>query len=219
MDPIEDTLLQARDDLAAAGDWLTAEQRLEAWQHTRESRSNELDARRRQALSPNSIPDQHSAGQTLSATAIDVVHRLASDSGRLTRSWADQAMTELGEETYTELVGVSAIASVVDVYAVAVGEVLVEVPDAISTSEPARVRPRAVGEVGAWVSQSVEESRANVSRSLSLVPITDRTWRSLVDVLYSRGEEFYELEWDRALNRAQVELLAARTTALLECFY
>ncbi len=219
MDPIEDTLLQARDDLAAAGDWLTAEQRLEAWQHTRESRSNELDARRRRALSPNSIPDQHSAGQTLSATAIDVVHRLASDSGRLTRSWADQAMTELGEETYTELVGVSAIASVVDVYAVAVGEVLVEVPGAISTSEPARVRPTTVGEVGAWVSQSIEGSRANVSRSLSLVPTTDRTWRSLVDVLYSRGEEFYELEWDRTLNRAQVELVAARTTSLLECFY
>jgi GH24 family phage-related lysozyme (muramidase) len=219
MDPIADTLLQAREDLAVAGDWLTAKQRLEVWRHTRESRSNELDARRREALSPYSIPDMHPAGQTLSTTAIDVVHRLASDSGRLTRSWADQAMTELGEETYTELVGVSAIASVVDVYAVAVGEALVQLPSPTSSSEPAKLRPTTVGDVGAWVSQSVEGARANVSRSLSLVPITDQTWRSLVDTLYSHGEEFYELEWDRALNRAQVELVAARTTSLLECFY
>ncbi len=219
MEPIADRLLQAREDLAAVGDWLAAEQRLEAWQHTRQSRSNELDARRRQALSPHSISDMHPAGQTLSATAIDVVHRLASDSGRLTRSWAEGAMTELGEEVYTELVGISAIASVVDVYAVAVGEALLQLPSPTSSSEPAKLRPTTVGDVGAWVSQSVEGSRANVSRSLSLVPTTDRTWRSLVDSLYSHGEEFYELEWDRALNRAQVELVAARTTSLLECFY
>lgn len=219
MDPIEDTLAQARIDLATAGDWLTAKQRLEAWDHIRDSQTNELDARRRKALSPYSIPDQHPASPTLGAAAVDVVHRLASDSGRLTRTWADQVMLELGEEEYTELVGVSAIASVVDVFSVATGATPAELPTPTVDNEPTRTRPAAVGEVGAWVSQTEETGRANVSRSLSLVPVTDKTWRSLVDRLYSHGDEFYELEWDRPLNRAQVELVAARTTSLLECFY
>jgi hypothetical protein len=53
---------------------------------------------------------------------------------------------------------------------------------------------------------------------LSLVPVTDATWRSLVVALYSR-DDFHELVWDRHLSRPQTELVAGRVTALLECFY
>jgi len=52
------------------------------------------------------------------------------------------------------------------------------------------------------------------------VPVTNRAWRGLSNGLYSRGEGFMDLRWDdRALNRPQAELVAARTTAELECFY
>jgi len=41
----------------------------------------------------------------------------------------------------------------------------------------------------------------------------------LVFAMYS-GHQFNEMVWaDRALTRPQVELLAARTSALNECFY
>ena len=84
---------------------------------------------------------------------------------------------------------------------------------------PARHRPSDVGDVGAWVHQTVGKNRANVSRALSLVPETDAAWRALVDSHYSRGNEFMSLRWSRALTRVQVEAVAARTTAELDCFY
>ena len=82
---------------------------------------------------------------------------------------------------------------------------------------PARDRPDDVGDVGAWVAQTTGETRANVSRTLSLVPITNEPWRQLVDSHYSRGAEFMAKQWDRALSRPQVEMIASRTTSLNEC--
>ena len=44
-------------------------------------------------------------------------------------------------------------------------------------------------------------------------------WMMLVFAMYA-GEGFDEMVWDdHALSRPQVELLAARTSALNECFY
>ncbi len=200
------------------GDWLTGAQRLEVWMSARDAQTNPLDLKRRQALSPNAVTGHHAAGETLSAVEVDVAHRVASDPGRLTSKWAQTSIAEIGEETYTEVVGVVAIAAVLDTYEVAMGQLPGE-PPASRDGTPAEIRPDGVGDVGAWVSQSLKKTRANVSRSLSLVPITDSQWRRLVDALYSHGSEFYDVTWNRALSRAQVELVAARTTSLLECFY
>ena len=58
-----------------------------------------------------------------------------------------------------------------------------------------------------------------MTRTLSLVPHTNLTWRRLVDSHYSRGPEFIDLSWHRPLSRPQAELVAARTTTFNECFY
>ncbi len=206
--------------LAQPGDWLTGAQRVAVWGEVRDAIANPLDQARRQALSPAAVHGTHSAtdnGQ-LSATAVEVVHRVASDPGRLTRQWANDAMAELGEEAYSELVGVTAMCTVLDQFRRAMGQPLRDLP-APQAGQPACVRPDDVGDVGAWVAQSAVKTRANVSRSLSLVPVTNGAWRTLVDSHYSRGHEFYQLRWNRPLIRPQVELLAARTTALHECFY
>jgi hypothetical protein len=197
---------------------LSGEQRLEVWAQVRDAHTNELDRARRQAISPFAVEGEHPATAHLPAMAVEVVHRVASDPGRLSRSWAEKVIAELGEETYTELVGVTAIATVVDTFDRVVGAELRPLPDP-EPGEPSRVRPDGVGDVGAWVSQRQEKGRANVSRTLSLVPETEGVWRALVDSHYSRGAEFLDLQWDRPLSRPQVELTAARTTALNECFY
>jgi hypothetical protein len=62
-------------------------------------------------------------------------------------------------------------------------------------------------------------TKANVSRTLSLVPVTNQAWRQLVDTHYSHGAEFMNLHWDFPLTRPQAELVATRSTALNECFY
>lgn len=204
--------------IAAAGDWLTGRQRVAAWSEFRDARTNPLDRDRKAALSPNAVAGSHGATADLSAEAVEVVHRVASDPGRLTRAWADSMIGELGEESYTELVGVTAIVSVLDRFSEAVAGTVPDLPEA-KPGEPARLRPDDVGDVGAWVAQSLRQPKANVSRTLSLVPVTNRIWRALVDSHYSRGDEFFEETWDRSLTRPQVELLAARTTALNECFY
>lgn len=218
----EAVLQPVRESAAAAiagpGDWLTGAQRVAVWAEARETATNPLDRARREALSPAAVDGVHEATELLPAAAVDVVHRVASDPGRLTRSWAEDIIAELGEETYTELIGVTAIAMVLDRFDQAMGRPLQPLPAAID-GEPARVRPDTVGDIGAWVAQSVEKMKANVSRSISLAPVTQAAFRTLVDRHYSRGMEFFDLVWDRNLSRPQVELTAARTTALNECFY
>ena len=213
-----DALSEATAGLAGPGDWFSGAARLDAWAQVRLAASDPLDQRRRQALSPLAVEGEHPATELLSAAAVEVVHRVASDPGRLTRRWADSLLAELGEEIYTELVGVTATAMVIDTFDLVMGEGLRPLPAPLNGA-PAQVRPDDVGDVGAWVSQALQKKLANVSRALSLVPETMALWRALVDRLYSRGQEFLDLEWDRHLSRPQVELVAARITALNECVY
>lgn len=218
MNEIEQAQRDAALAVAAAGDWLTGAERLAVWREVRDARDNALDQARRRALSPNAVAGAHPATAELPAPAMEVVHRVASDPGRLTRAWADEHIAALGEETYTELVGVTAIVTVLDRFDVAMGRPERSLPEPVDGA-PSRIRPDDVGDVGAWVSQSIGPTRANVSRTLSLVPTTNRTWRQLVDSHYSRGAEFMNLCWAFPLSRPQAELVATRTTALSECFY
>lgn len=218
MSEIVEAQRDVRHAVAGPGDWLSGEQRIAVWGEARDSHTNQLDLVRRKALTPNAVDGEHAATDDLSAAAMEVVHRTASDPGRLTRAWADEHIGALGEEAYTELIGVTAIVSVLDRFDRAMGHAERELPDPIG-GDPAQVRPDDVGDIGAWVSQSTGPTRANVSRTLSLVPHTNRAWRQLVDTHYSRGPEFMNLRWDFPLSRPQAELVAARTTALNECFY
>lgn len=215
-------LIDAQQEAVAAlgrpGDWLDGAERVAVWREVRAAATDELDRRRIEALSPYAVEGAHPARPPLGAIEVEVVHRIATDPGRLTRSWARAAIDELGEERYTELVGLTAIAKVLDTFAAALGQPPPALPEPVGGA-PARVRPEGVGDTGAWVAQSLNKTLANVSRTLSLVPVTNATWRTLVDSHYSRGRQFFELVWDRALSRPQVELLAARTTVLQQCFY
>lgn len=215
---IDAALSAATISLTSPGDWLTGAQRRAAMTEALSARTNELDQQRRQAVSPNAVAGQHSATDGLSAEAVEVLHRIASDPGRLTRNWADETMATLGEEVYTELVGIAACTAVLDTFSWTMQDRAVAVGSA-QAGDPAKQRPEGVGDVGAWVAQSTAAGMANVSRSLSLVPVTNAAWVGLVQAMYSRGAEFLDLAWDRALSRPQVELVASRTTAELECFY
>jgi hypothetical protein len=218
MSSIDEAQRSATDAIAGPGDWLTGAQRMAVWREARDADTNELDQERRRALSPNAVSGSHAGTADLSAPAMEVVHRTASDPGRLTRSWADEQIAAIGEETYTELIGVTAIITVIDRFQRAMGRPELPLPTP-ATGEPTKVRPDDVGDIGAWVSQTVGPTKANVSRTLSLVPVTNQAWRQLVDTHYSHGAEFMNLQWDFPLSRPQAELVATRSTALNECFY
>ena len=79
-----------------------------------------------------------------------------------------------------------------------------------------------MGDIGAGVPvQAIDWQRANVARALSLVPEGVRTFFRMVAAMYSgTATDFNEMVWDhRPMSRPQVELLAARVSALNQCFY
>jgi hypothetical protein len=205
-------------ELASPGDWWDGKERRAAIEEARAARSCVLCDARRSALSPAAISDRHGPHGTLSEAAVDVIHRVVNDPGRLTRGWADAQIAVLGDAVYAELVALTAIIVAIDAYARSIGSSPPELPEP-SDGEPARERPGDVGDVGAWIPMTEQKMLANVSRALSLVPRTNRTWRTLVNDSYSRGPQMLALTWDRALSRPQIELVAARVSQLNECFY
>ncbi len=161
---------------------------------------------------------RHVATGRLPAAAVDVIHRVVNDPGRLTRQWAEVQIGALGDRAYAEVVGVTAIITAMDIYARAMGDPPCELLTPVD-GPPATERPDGVGQIGAWIAMTQEKALANVSRALALVPRTNATWRALVNDSYSRGPQMLELTWQRALTRPQVELIAAHISRLQECFY
>lgn len=205
-------------ELASPGDWWDARSRRSALEEARAARSCAVCEARRGTLSPEAITDGHASRDLLSDAAIEVIHRIVNDPGRLTRCWADAQIAALGDAVYAELVAMTAIIVAIDVCARSLGA---PPPDLIEPIDgvPARVRPDDLGDVGAWIPMTEQKVMANVSRALSLVPRTNMTWRLLVNESYSRGPQMLALTWERALSRPQIELVAARVSQLNQCFY
>tara|TARA_Y100001970_G_scaffold179520_1_gene218490 strand:+ start:43947 stop:44639 length:693 start_codon:yes stop_codon:yes gene_type:complete len=204
--------------LGQCGTWWTGEQRVAAMAEVRQALRCALCNERLEALSPMMVAGEHDSVSELAPEAVDLIHRLTTDPGRLSKEWALLVIESIGEEAYVELSTLVCVQYVVDSFARSLGLPLRELPEP-QFGEPDKVRPEGVGDVGAWVSQTIEKSLANVSRAGSLVPETEALWREIVQAHYSRGPQFAELVWDRALSRPQVELLASTVSALNECFY
>jgi hypothetical protein len=194
-------------ELAGPGDW---------WDGA--SRRAIMDEARRARRCGTCVDGGHAATVALSAAAIEVIHRVVNDSGRLTRQWAERQIAELGDAQYAELVAVTAMIDALDVYARAIGDAPYELLEP-ADGPPSAERPDDVGDVGAFIAMTQEKLLANVTRALSLVPRTNVTWRGFVTESYSRGPQMLELTWDRALTRPQIELIAARVSEAQECFY
>ncbi len=219
LEPVWDTVhTDGLHQLTSCGTWWNGPERRAILEQARAAPNCSLCQERRDAITPMAVDGEHEATPLLSSTAVDVIHRLATDPGRLTRPWATGAIAELGEEAYVELVTNTASVTIIDRFAVCVGQPLAPLPTG-GAGQPARTRPDGMGDTGAWVAQDIGETLANVSRAASLVPEAQAIWRRLVDQHYSRGAGFMDLTWDRALSRPQVETVAAEVSRLNECFY
>ncbi len=205
-------------ELASPGDWCDARSRRAAIEEARAARSCRVCEAQRATLSPGAIAERHGAHGLLSEAAVEVIHRVVNDSGRLTRRWADAQIAVLGDAVYAELVAVTSIIVAIDVYARSIGAPPPALCEPVDGA-PAGERPEGVGDVGAWIPMTEQKLLANVSRALSLVPRTNTTWRTLVNESYSRGPQMLALTWERALSRPQIELVAARVSQLSDCFY
>src|SRR5262245_9885940 len=235
--PVREDLVAAHDRawarLASAGTWWTGAERVAVAAAVRAAARCRLCRDRKAALSPAHLEGVHDGSDGgLPASAIDAAHRIATDPGRLTRKWFDGILTSgIGEGRYVELLSVVATLVSIDAFCRALGAPLHPLPTP-RPGEPSRYRPQAARRENAWVAMlpngvpsgaeaDLWDGRtANVIRALSLVPDEVRALKDLSPAHYLSLEEMTDPSRGRGvLDRRQVELLAARVSALRECFY
>jgi hypothetical protein len=159
-----------------------------------------------------------SGDETVSPFIAGLVERVAVEPSTLRRDDVGAIVAEVGDAAYAELCSVVCQVVAVDHLAAALGNAPRPFP-AAAPGEPLRLRPDGMADVGGHIEMTADQFGPNVRRSLSLAGADHERWMQLVMTMYA-GEGFVEMVWDnRALTRPQVELMAARTSALNECFY
>ena len=165
---------------------------------------------------------------------MDAVHRIVTDQGRITRRWVDDnAARGLPKPAYVELVGVVVAVLSIDEFHRALGLALESLP-APRAGEPDHYQPAVLSEeigfvptvpphgaVGREAGLWPNGRSANVIRALTLVPQALRDWLQLAGAQYLSVAAMANFVKDaaRCITRAQMELVAARVSAVNECYY
>ncbi|MCZ7534528.1 MAG: hypothetical protein M5T61_00370 [Acidimicrobiia bacterium] len=161
------------------------------------------------------VPDDH----LLSAPAVDAIWRIANHAGTFTRDVYDALVARgLSPEAYVELVAVVATAAALDTFTTALGLPVYPLPDPVP-GEPTRELVAGAVASTHWV--PTVPGGVSVLQALSAVASGNETRRNLSEAQYLPAEALIgDLTWSRGtLDRLQIELIAARTSILNECFY
>lgn len=202
--------------LAEPGGWWTGEQKVAVASLTRAAEARPLWDRRPSTI--DHLGFAAAEGEPISPLVVDTVERIAVEAGSIERSWAEAVIAILGDAAYAELVSVVASVVPIDRACALLGRPIEALPDP-DDGEPTGERAAETVGIGSYLPVQAGFGGANVAKSLSVAPTANMMRLGLVRALYS-GTRFGELKWDDgSLNRPQVELLAARTSALNECFY
>ncbi len=210
--------------LAAPGEWWTGAERI----------SIAAESRRASAL-VDGLSDPGPGPAALPEAATFAVHKLIADLPNVTKEWYDEVTTADGmsEVHYIELLGVVVHVWSVDEFHRALSLPLEPLPDPVG-GEPSRIRPSGAKQHGSWPPTvrpedldqrdldiyGGAEHAANVRAAMSLHPDSVRWLDDLFDAHYLSWIEIGgEQESFRVLTRPQRELVAARVSALNECFY
>jgi hypothetical protein len=163
-----------------------------------------------------SLPD---ADGRLGDEAVDTARTIAADAHKIDAAWAAEKISTLGDATYVELGSLVATVTAIDALGEALGTGHAPLPEP-QPGTPDGARLDGVADAGAYVPMMDPFVGPNVGRALSLVPEANRLFMQNVMAMYSgRGGGFFDMVWEGPLARPQAELLAARVSALNECFY
>ena len=219
--------------LASPGTWFTGAQRTAIAAEARAASGCALCSERRDALAPTFVTGRHDRASELPEAIVDAVHRIAVDPGRLARSDFEAWTTEFTDAEYVEIIGVVVQITAVDTLAAALGKSPPALPEPVDGA-PSQHRPPAAASDQAWVPTLPSGGRdpdsmtlfrgqpsPNVARALSLVPDEVRAITRLSRVQYVAAFDVADVSvgGGRAITRPQMELVAARVSALNECFY
>jgi len=218
--------------IAAPGTWLTGERRVAAAAEVRRALACAQCARIKAALSPN-VAGEHETTGRLGAAEVELVHRVTSDPGRLSEKWSQEVLARgLGAGEYVEIVGIVAMVMMLDAFTRGIGAPQRPLPEPVR-GEPTRYRPAGARRKAAWLPLVEPEDATEadgylypspkagyIYRALSLVPQTLRDYWALANCHYMSGEHVYRFDRSiRAITRPQVEIIAARVSAMHLCAY
>ena len=221
--------------IAHAGNWWRGEQRVAIAKEVRVARQCKLCSTRKSALSPYAVEGRHDSASDLSSTAVDAIHRLATDASRLTRDWLVNLNQQgLSQEEYVELLGIVVAVLSIDAFHRSMGFALETLP-APFAGVTSQYRPDSARDGEAWVpgiqaklavgkeAGLYEGSKQvpGVIMAMSLVPDSVRMQTCLSGVMYLKIDDIadFSKNGDRKISRTQMELLAARVSSLSDCFY
>ncbi len=234
---IADDIVEAHralwEHIALPGTWWSGSERVAIGAEARAADTCVLCGEREQALSPNAVSGRHDGPGELADEVVDTIHRLRRDPGRLSRNWFErQREGGLAETRYVELVGVVAFLTGVDYFARSLGLDPFDLPEP-REGEPSRRRPQSAREGEAWVPMIAPADASgpeadlyggmaivpNIMRALILVPAEARALQRLSNAHYLPAMQIADPTVSKTLDRMQIELVAARVSALNECFY
>lgn len=234
--PVRDDITGAHERawerMSGPGSWLTGDERVKVMAETRHARDCATCAKIREALSPFAVKDAHDAGTDLPGNRIDAIHMIVADPGRLTRSWYDRTIASgIAETHFVEIVSAVAHATAIDTFARGIGIPLRPLPTA-REGKPSHYRPAEARQHKAWVPNIAWDGfgpneadyfvgpEANIRRALTLVPDEARGFFDVVAAQYLAGPQMRDFSREfRAITHLQIELIAARVSALNQCTY
>lgn len=197
-DDVTANLRRAWDELAAPGASYTGAERVAIAAEARRARAG---------LKP---------ATSLPPAAADAVRRVAAEPWSVRRGWVEQvAGAQLGYERYVEIVGIVSRVVATDTFIEALGLDLVPLPEPFDGAPTGETAPNARLGAG-WVPMV---GGTSITQALSLVPAENAAVERYHGPMYLTFSEMDDPAITRALTRPQMELVAARTSAINECFY
>ena len=227
---------QAWQIIGAPGNWFSAQERLAIAAESRAAKDCRFCAERKAALSPNAVQGEHDAVSDLPKPLVDLIHRIVTDAARLTESYvAELAEHGISDGHYVEALGIVVAMISIDEFHRALDIPLEALPSAGSNEPPSGYRPPGAKMHGAWLPSVKPEdltepeadlyggapATGNVIMAMSLVPDSVRLLSILGGSQYLQPAQVANPESNggRALDRPQIELVAARVSSFNDCFY
>jgi hypothetical protein len=225
---------QAWKSLGQAGGWFDGQERIAIAEETRRAPHCGFCAKRKAALSPYAVSGDHDVAETiLSDLAVDTIHGITTDPGRLSERWyGELSDAGMSPEELVEITSIVGVITIADTLARALSQPERPFPAALE-GEPHRQRVSGATVQRAWVPMVEPESAEgmlklmyddilsaagfvfNVARALTSVPEAVRDFFTAFMPNYSTHGDVRS----GGLGRTQVELLASSTSAWNDCFY
>ncbi len=236
--PVPPQMIDANNEawrfLTKRGNWWTDNDKLAIAREARNARHCGFCQKRKAALSPMMVTGEHDSTEVLAREVIDVVHRIVTDSSRLSGSFIGSLSPVIDAPAYVELLASVVFVLNVDDLHRGIGLTLKPLPKG-KNLEPDKYLPqKRVGDVG-WVPildhpppdaeldlyDDLLATPTYVLRALSVVPDAVRCQRYMENRYYLAPADVVNVKnnGDKSLNRQQIELVATRVSTNNECFY